>query len=55
MESKENFEWRKQNNCTNGIYEIDGANTTGGGIVIHGADLYDEIYETYGNKRIGVF
>ena len=31
MESKENFEWRNQNNETNGIYEIDGANTTDGG------------------------
>ena len=55
MESKENFEWRNQNNGTNGIYEIDGANTTDGGIVIHGADLYDEIDGTYENKRIGVF
>ena len=51
MESKENFEWRNQNNGTNGIYEIDGANTTDGGIVIHGADLYDEIDGTYENKR----
>ena len=51
MESKDNFEWRNQNNCTNGIYEIDGANTTDGGIVIHGADLYDEIDGTYENKR----
>ena len=55
MESKENFEWQNQNNGTNGIYEIDGANTTDRGIVIHGADLYDDIYGTYGNKRIGVF
>ena len=55
MESKENFEWRNQNNGTNGIYEIDGANTTDGGIVIHGADLYDEIGGTYENKWIGVF
>ena len=28
-----------------GIYEIDGANTTDGGIDIHGADLPDEIME----------
>ena len=47
MESKENFEWRNQNNGTNGIVEIDVANTTDGGIVIHGADLYDEIDGTY--------
>ena len=51
MDSKENFERQNQNNGTNGIYEIDGANTTDGGIVIHGADLYDEIDGTYENKR----
>ena len=45
MELKANFEWRNQNNGTNGIYVIDG------GIVIHGADLYDEIDGTYENKR----
>ena len=50
---KENFEWRNQNNGTNGIYEIDGANTTDGGIVIHGADLYDEIDGTYENSWVG--
>ena len=55
MESKDSFEWRNQNNGTNGIYEIDGANTTDGGIVIHGADLYDEIDGTYENDRKGVF
>ena len=55
MESKENFEWRNQNSGTNGIYEIDGANTTDGGIVIHGADLYDEIDGAYENNRICVF
>ena len=55
MESKENFEWRNQNSGTNGIYEIDGANTTDGGIVIHGADLSDEIDGAYENNRICVF
>ena len=55
MESKENFEWRNQNNGTNGIYEIDGANTTDGGIDTHGADLSGEIDGTYENNRMGVF
>ena len=55
MESKENFEWRNQNNGTNGIYEIDGANNTDGGIDIHGADLSDEIDGTYENNRIVFF
>ena len=49
------MEWRNQNNGTNGIYEIDGANTTEGGIDIHGADFSDEIDRTYENHRIGVF
>ena len=39
----------------NGIYKIDGANTTDGGIDIHGADLSDEVDGTYENNRIGVF
>ena len=51
MDSKENFERQNQNNGTNGIFEIDGANTTDGGIVIHGTNLYDEIDGTYENKR----
>ena len=45
MEPKENFEWRNQNNGTNGIYEIDGANTTDRGIDIHKADEMDWVYE----------
>ena len=44
-----------QNNGTNGIYEINGAKTTDGGIEIHGAGLFDEIDGTYENNRIGVF
>ena len=54
MEPKENFEWRNQNNGTNGIYEIDGANTTDEGIDNHGSDLSDEIDGTYENNRISV-
>ena len=38
---KESEQWHG----TNGIYEIDGAKTTDGGIDIHGADLPDEIME----------
>ena len=49
------MEWRNQNDGTNGIYEIDGANTTDVGIDIHEADLSDEIDGTYENNRIGVF
>ena len=45
MESKDNFEWRNQNNGTNGIYEIDGANTTDGGSDIHGADFLMKLLE----------
>ena len=37
------LEWRNQNNGSNGVYEIDGINTTDGEIDIHGADLSDEI------------
>ena len=51
MESKR-LEWRNQNNGTNGIYEIDGASTTDGGIDIHWADLSDKIDGTYENNRI---
>ena len=49
------MEWRNQNNGTNGIHEIDGANKTDGGIDIHGADLSDESDGTYENDRVGVF
>ena len=35
---KKRLEWRNQNNGTNGIYEIDGANTTDGGIDFQGAE-----------------
>ena len=45
VDEMEGKDWRNQNNGTNGIYEIDGANTTDGGIDIHGADLPDEIME----------
>ena len=45
MESKERLERRNQNNGTNKIYEIDGANTTDGGIDIHGADLLMKLLE----------
>ena len=34
---------KESEQCTNGIYEIDGANISDGGIDIHGADLSDEI------------
>ena len=49
MESKEKIGMKESEN---GIYEIDGANTTDGGFDIHGAD---EIDGTYENNRIGVF
>ena len=45
MKSKENLEWRNQNNGTNGIYEIDGANTTDGGSDIHGAGFLMKMLE----------
>ena len=44
---KKRLEWRNQNNGTNGIYEIDGASTTDGGIDIHWDDLSDKIDGTY--------
>ena len=52
---RQRLKWRNQNNGTDGIYEIHGANTTDGEIDIHGADLSDEIDGTYENDRICVF
>ena len=39
------LEWRNQNNGTNGIYEIDGANTTDEGSDIHGAHFLMKLLE----------
>ena len=55
MESKEKIEMKESEQCTNGIYEIDGANISDGGIDIHGADLSDEIDGTYVHNKIGAF
>ena len=43
------------NDGINGSYEIDGANTTDGGIDTHGADISGVIDRTYANNRMGVF
>ena len=42
---RKRLEWRNQNNGTNGIYEIDGANTTDGGSDIHEADFLIKLLE----------
>ena len=49
--SKERLKRRNQNNGTNKIYEIDGANTTDGLIFMF---IYD-IDGTYENNGVGVF